>query len=492
MKRGKELLWNVFCQLPLKPGVHRMNSMQMEKKTALLIVEDDLELRRQLRWALEDDFNVFEASSAEEALSVLMSEFIDIVTLDISLGTSQDDRSGMELLRHIQETYPEVKVIMVTGHSERELAIEAIGCGAIDYYEKPIDLPEFRIVLQRAAYVQSLEKENRRLARLLAEQSQLERIIGNSPQMLEVFDVIKKVAPTDATVLITGESGTGKELVARALHSLSPRQQGPFVAINCGAIPDTLLESELFGHEKGAFTGAHARKLGKFEIANGGTIFFDEIAELSPSLQVKILRFLESRSFERVGGNETIRVNVRFIAATNRKLEENIHDGSFREDLYYRLSVIQIHLPPLRDRGDDIVLLANHFLRLYNQQFKKRIWGFSDSCVQIMKRYRWPGNVRELENRVKRAVILSSNKYLSPEDMGFGSAQGTPKYDGGLRAALDEVEKRMVEHALSLYDGNISKASAFLKVSRAHLYDLLKKHGLERQNFRKGKFCETS
>ncbi|MCM8826820.1 MAG: sigma-54 dependent transcriptional regulator, partial [Candidatus Omnitrophica bacterium] len=380
-------------------------------KAKLLIVDDDLGLLKQLKWALESDYEVVTSDNYHEALRLLREFKPELVILDINLnGLVNTSKDGIELLDRIKSSSPFTKVIMVTGNSSKDLALESISKGAFDYYLKPVNIEELKILLRRAFYIQGLELENQRLTDEIERKFKFEEMVGTSPKMEDIFRLIRKVATTDATVLVTGESGTGKELVANAVHYLSSRRGNPFIVINCGAIPENLLESELFGHEKGAFTDAYARKIGKLEVANRGTVLLDEIGEMSLNLQVKILRFLQERIIERVGGNTPIELDVRVIAATNSDLKKKIEENKFREDLYYRLSVINIDLPPLRERGEDILLLANYFLNKYKKDVpNKEIKGFTKEARDAMVSFSWPGNVREMENRIRRALILADS-----------------------------------------------------------------------------------
>jgi len=384
------------------------------------------------------------------------------------------------VLRNAMELDPESKVIVITGNETKHLALKAIQMGAYDYFTKPIDLQEIKVIINRAIYIQKLERENKLLLEKLEEERKFHGIIGNCPQMMKVFDIVHRVASTDATVLVYGESGTGKELVARAIHHQSPRKSKSFMPINCGAIPENLLESELFGHEKGAFTGAIGLRKGKFELADGGTIFLDEIGELSSALQVKILRFLQEKEIERVGGREAIGLDVRIIAATNKDLQREMEKGTFREDLYYRLSVVSLSLPPLRDRGEDIVLLANSFLNHFNKEYGKSIKTFSSDALLQLQTYQWPGNVRELENRIKRAVIMARDNVLISEDLDL--PLGTKSRKSTLKEAKDELEEKFIREALIRHRGNISRAAREMSVSRATLYDLLEKHNIDKED----------
>jgi two-component system NtrC family response regulator len=405
------------------------------------------------------------------------------VTLDLGLPPDADGAGeGLLCLKELLRANPYLKVIIVTGNTDKANAHEGVSAGAYDYMSKPLDMDEFRIVLKRAFHLASIELENKELKSGGGKEVVFEEILGTSSAMQEIFLTITKVAPTDVPVLITGESGTGKELVARAIHRRSMRKDEPFVAINCGAIPENLLESELFGHEKGAFTGAHALKLGKIELANKGTIFFDEVGELPLQLQVKLLRFLQEQEIERVGGKKTIKVNVRVLAATNRELEKAIKEGTFREDMYYRLALIHMKIPPLRERKDDVMLCAMAFLHRYAKELESSFKGFTTEAVEAICRYEWPGNVRELENRIKRAVIMAEGNRITDIDLSI-----TPDNYNSI-AAADEVltlkdsrevaEKEFIAKALLRHSGNISRTALDLSVSRPTLYDLLKKHGL--------------
>ncbi|MCM8773452.1 MAG: PEP-CTERM-box response regulator transcription factor [Candidatus Omnitrophica bacterium] len=449
-------------------------------KAKLLIVDDDLGLLKQLKWALESDYEVVTSDNYDEALRLLREFKPELVFLDINLnGLVNSGKDGIELLDRIKSFSPFTKIIMVTGNNSKDLALESISKGAFDYYLKPVNIEELKIVLRRAFYIQGLEVENHRLTEEIEKKFKFEEMVGTSPQMEDIFRLIRKVATTDATVLVTGESGTGKELVAKAIHYLSLRKGNPFIVINCGAIPENLLESELFGHEKGAFTDAYARKIGKLEVANRGTVFLDEIGEMSLNLQVKILRFLQERIIERVGGNTPIELDVRVIAATNSDLKKKIEENKFREDLYYRLSVINIDLPPLRERGDDIMLLANYFLNKYKTEVpNKDIKGFTKEARESMVSFSWPGNVRELENRVRRALILADGPFISPLELGLVKENGENDYLGkfSLKDARQYIESKFIKKAIGESKGNLSLAAKMLGISRPTLYDLMKKY----------------
>ena len=448
-------------------------------KKKILIVDDEEGIRSQIYWALSDHYEVFQAADAPAALDIVKAEKPDLATIDIALSSVGEDTHGIDLLVDALEAHPEMKIIMVTGNEEKETALKAIDAGAHDYFQKPVDLDELKVIIRRALYVRQLEAENRDLQAKLAATRVFHEIIGSSPKMVDVFKKIETIANSEYTVLITGESGTGKELVAKAIHTQSQRCDKPFITINCGAIPETLLESELFGHEKGAFTDAIAQKKGKFENADTGTVFLDEIGELSLMLQVKLLRFLQEQSIERVGGGQPIKLDVRILAATNKNLADEVKNKNFREDLYYRLSVINIDLPRLYDRGDDVVLLANHLLDRFAAENNRVGCSFDPKAVARMRIHDWPGNVRELENRIKRAVILSADRRIKAADMGFDpEMQSELKTLAQLR---EEVESDYINQALLRHNWNVSRAANDLGVSRTTLYDLLDKYGIKRQ-----------
>ena len=453
----------------------------MEK---LLVIDDSEEIRKQLKWGIGKEYAVLLAQDGSEALSVFKRHHPKVVTLDLGLpphenGAGEGFRCLEEMLKH----NPAVKVIVLTGNSERGNALRAVQMGAYDFYQKPIDLKELKTIINRAFYLHSIEEENRKLCSTMDDKtSELGGMIGQCQEMLRVFSTIRKVATSDISVLIAGESGTGKELVARAIHSMSFRKDFAFIPINCGAIPESLLESELFGHEKGAFTGAHVQVQGKVEYAHKGTIFLDEIGELPANLQVKLLRFLQEKTIQRVGGREDVHVDARIIAATNIDISKAIQEGTFREDLYYRVGVLVVNLPPLRKRGEDILLLSNLFLRRFSQEFRKNVRGFSPASVKLLESYEWPGNVRELENRIQRAVIMSEFSQIEPHDLGFTERSWAHKMKlqelTTLREARDRIERELIISAVEKHGGNIARASEELGISRPTLYDLMKKHGL--------------
>jgi two-component system NtrC family response regulator len=447
----------------------------------ILIVDDEQSILSQLKWGLSDEYEVLTAATPDEAKRLLRDQAPAVVTLDLALGVRGAEReAGLHLLDEIVDAYPLTKVIMVTGNDKRENALTAIRRGAVDWYPKPIQLEELKTILRRAFHVHRIEADN--AIGVAPGRKRYHRLVGESEPMRKVFSLIQRVAPTDATVLVLGENGTGKELVAHAIHQASGRKDGPFVPISCGAIPETLLETELFGHEKGAFTDAYRTREGKFELANGGTIFLDEIGELPVHLQVKLLRFLQDHVIERVGGREAQRVDARVVAATNRDLRAAIAAGGFREDLFYRLSVLTIQVPPLRGRGDDVHMLAEFFLEFYSKHHKRRIKGFTRAALRAVQAHPWPGNVRELENRVQRGVILARDAYLRPEDLELAEPQGEGPRT--LQEARDDAERQLLVEALTRNAGNITRASRDIDVSRPTFHDLLRKHGIEAERFR--------
>jgi two-component system, NtrC family, response regulator len=449
------------------------------EKQKLLIVDDDEEIRTQMKWALVADYDVLLAEDRQSALKVLKRERPLVMTLDLGLPPHpREATEGMHTLSEALREDASMKVIIITGQGEKEHAMRAVSQGAYDFLCKPIRVEELKGILRRAFYVAGVAREHREQRRL-SERDAVEGMFGRSPQMREVFAAIRKVADSEAPVLIVGESGTGKELVARAIHRQSPRRKGPFVAINCGAIPENLLESELFGHEKGAFTGAHVQRQGRIESAQGGSLFLDEVGEMPLALQVKLLRFLQERRIERVGGRGEIRVDVRVMAATNVDLQQAMAEGRFREDLYYRLGVVVIPVPPLRAREGDLLPLARALLQQYAAENKKGALEFSPHAVRALTGHEWQGNVRELENRIKRAVIMAEGPQVSPEDLELASPA---KHEGrgGLREAREALERDMVLRALARNKGNLTQVAADLGISRPTLYELMGKLGIER------------
>jgi two-component system NtrC family response regulator len=448
------------------------------EKPKLLIVEDDAGLQKQLKWTF-DDYEVLQATNRGEALGQLRRCEPPVVLQDLGLPPDPDGVSeGMATLKEILSLSPRTKVIVVTGNADRDNAVRAVGLGAYDFYQKPLDKEVLRLIVGRALEIHSLEAQNRALRESQAG-SPLAGIIATDERMLKVCRRVEKVAPTSASVLVLGESGTGKELIARAVHDLSTRAKGRFVAINCAAIPEQLLESELFGHEKGAFTGAVKTTPGKIELADGGTLFLDEIGDMPLPLQAKLLRFLQERVIERVGGRTEIPVDVRILCATHQDLKALIAQQRFREDLYYRISEVPIELPPLRDRTGTAAVLAHAFLRRYGAENGVPKRGFTPEALAAIEAHSWPGNVRELENKVKTAVIMAEGPLVTAEDLGLASISAD-----GLLFSLKEVrsraERAAIYQAMAVADGNISKAADLLGVSRPTLYDLMERYGLRR------------
>ncbi len=450
------------------------------EKTKLLIVDDVEDIRTQMKWALAEEYEVFEAEDFTSAMERFETHRMPLVTLDLGLTSDPNGvEEGFRLLDEVLRFQRETKVVVITGQEQREHALRAISVGAYDFFNKPIHLDELKVVLRRARHVYDLERENRELQRGPSGDS-FEGIIGFCPAIQDVFRAVRRVASSDAQVLISGESGTGKELVARAVHRLSERSPGPFIAINCGAIPENLLESELFGHEKGAFTGAHMRRAGRIESAHRGTLFLDEVGELPVTLQVKILRFLQEHRLERVGGRQEIAVDVRVIAATNADLDREMKEERFREDLYYRLAVVRLALPPLRERGEDITVLAKIFLERFAAENKKSITAFTAEALDSLQSYDWPGNVRELENRVKRAIIMAEGRKLTSADLELGSNSKERYRSVTLKEAREELERDLIRRTLRKHNGNMTRTAAELQVSRPTLYELMDKLGIRK------------
>jgi two-component system, NtrC family, response regulator len=448
-------------------------------KPKLLIIDDDENIRTSMKWALTADYGILTASDRLSALQVFGEERPALVTLDLGLPPCPNGvEEGFRILAELLELDPHLKVIIITGQDGRENALQAIGQGAYDFLCKPIQVDELQVILRRAVRVAKLEHDYQALQTRVGEDS-FAGMLGASPQMQEVFSAIGSVQGTEVPVLVLGESGTGKELVARAIHGGGARSQGPFVAINCAAIPETLLESELFGHEKGAFTGAHMQRKGRIEMAHGGTLFLDEIGDLPLALQSKLLRFLQEHQLERLGGRSAITVDTRVIAATNTDLKRAMRDKLFREDLYYRLGVVVITLPPLREREGDVMLLAETFLRRIVTEQNKKISGFGQQALRAIESYSWPGNVRELENRIERAVIMAKNPKLSVGDLQLSSIG--EKYHGmKLKEARESLEKELVLKSLTKNKHNLTKVAAELGISRPTLYELMDRLDIER------------
>ena len=448
-----------------------------KSKPKLLIVEDDEGIQRQLRWSFED-YEVIVAGNRPDALALFRSEVPAVVTIDLGLPPDPDGTSeGFATLQEIMKFAVETKVIVVTGNDDRQSALRAVSMGAYDFYRKPIAADELGFIIKRAMHLHELEDENRRLQQSSANMP-LSGLITADSGMIKACGLVEKVADTSVTVMLLGESGTGKELLARAVHELSPRAGQPFSAINCAAIPETLLESELFGHEKGAFTGAIKQTRGKIELAEKGTLFLDEIGDVPLSMQVKLLRFIQERVIERIGGRQQIPVDVRIVCATNQNLMSLIAQGRFREDLYYRLGELVISIPPLRDRENDAELLAHSHLAKFNKEHGRSVRGFSDEALAAIAAYDWPGNVRELENRVKRAIIMCEGNLITPADLDLAEGDASPPVLN-LAQAREEAERREIPRALSRAEGNISQAAKLLGVSRPTLYDLMRHHGFK-------------
>ncbi|MBZ5668585.1 MAG: sigma-54 dependent transcriptional regulator [Acidobacteriia bacterium] len=454
--------------------------METESSVNVLVVDDDQDTRELLREVLSDEgYRVMTSGSGEEALEIGKQELFDVIISDMRLGP---DLNGLDVLRAYKAIQPESEVILITAFGSMETAIEAVKAGAFDYISKPFKIDEVVLQVQRALGNRKLVRENRNLKRQLGSQVQLSSLVGNSPRMLEIYKKIAMVADLRSTVLICGESGTGKELVAKAIHYNGPRADQCFYAVNCGALTETLLETELFGHVRGSFTGATENKRGIFEAASGGTVFLDEVSEMSPTLQVKVLRTLEEQEVRRIGSNEVVKVDVRIIAASNRNLAERVEEEKFRQDLYYRLRVIEIEIPPLRDRSEDIPLLVEHFLKKLGSE-RGRAFSVSTHALSTLMSYSWPGNVRELENALESAVALNRTGVIVPEDL-------PDKVRGGTREvkrledfyaelpSLEEVEKRYLAHVLKVTGGNKVKTSAILGINRRTLYRKAEKYKL--------------
>ena len=455
-----------------------------EQRPRILVIDDRDEIRTQLRWGLKPHFDVVPAATSDEARRAILNGSYDAVSLDLGLPPDADGASeGLRLLEELLRHDPGLKIVVLTGNRDHDSAVRAVRLGAYDYFLKPIDLEKLAAILQRATALSRLDREALRAEAVEAGAAPLPEIIGDSPAMRQIFDTIRRVARTDATVLISGESGTGKELIARAVHAQSPRRERPFAAINCSAIPETLVESELFGHEKGSFTGAHAQRKGRLEMADGGTVFLDEIAELPPAIQVKLLRVLQERQFERVGGRELLQLDIRILAATNRNVEQAVREGKFREDLYYRLAVVSIHVPPLRDRLDDLRALASHFLKRFAAEYQVRVRHFSAEALAALDTYAWPGNVRELENRIKRAVLMAQRHRIGAADLGLGEEFAVAALSP-LKDARDEVERNLLVSALRRYRGKVSRAAVAVQISRTAFHQLLVKHGIDPEEYR--------
>jgi two-component system, NtrC family, response regulator len=451
------------------------------QRRRLLILENDRSLRRELE-AVFSDLDVTACETSDQTLATVRRTEPDVVLFD--LGTAHKPAlaaQSLELLRQILNISPDTKIIAMTAHDARELAVAAVGLGAVDFYHKPLDAGVLSIVVRRALRIRELEEENWRLRERTGAMA-LEGIMGVSDAMRSLCRAVEKVAPTNATVLLLGESGTGKELLARAVHRLSGRAHKPFVAINCAAIPETLLESELFGYEKGAFTGAARRTAGKLELSDGGTVFLDEIGEMPAPLQAKLLRVVQERTVERIGGRTPLVLDLRIVCATNRNLDTLIGNGAFRDDLFYRISEVAIRVPPLRDRQGDSLLLAQFLLQQISERFGKPTRGLAPDAIRAIQAHRWPGNVRELENRIKAAVIMAEGAVVTASDLGLEDPGDDPEYLN-LRVARQRAEVQAVRQSLAMARGNLSRAAELLGVTRPTLYDLLAKHGIDAAQF---------
>lgn len=439
----------------------------------ILIVDDEQIVRDSLtHWFEEDGYQVSSAADAFDVLRELEPGKYDIMLVDIKMPKM----SGLELLEKVKSIDPDCIVIIITAYASVPSAVQALKSGAFDYVTKPIDPDELSHLIKNAIKQKSLKRENIALKTSIDELFSFEGLIGESQEMKKVFELIKIVAPQDTTVMIRGESGTGKELIARAIHMNSPRRYYPIIPVNCGAFTETLLESELFGHEKGAFTGAQYRRKGKIEMANGGTLFLDEVGSVSPKMQIELLRVLETKQFNRVGGNEIVKVDFRLISATNENLEKLVEEGKFREDLYYRLNVFTIYIPPLRERRSDIPILANYFVQKFARQMNKPVLKISDEAMDILLNHNWPGNVRELENAIERAMVVGKPPEIKPSDLPFHIEKNFLNDTD----SLEIVEKNHIQRVLKKYDWNISRAAAALEIDRVTLYNKIKKYGLQK------------
>jgi two-component system, NtrC family, response regulator len=450
-------------------------------KPKVLIVDDDEGIRTQMKWALGEDYEIYFAEDRKGALEAFKATSPAVTLLDLGLPPHPNQcDEGLAALSEVLAIDTTAKVIVVSGQGEKQNALQAVGAGAYDFLCKPVEMEELKLLLQRCIQVVELEREYRELQKSQRPET-FENMLGTSPQMQAVFAFIRKVGGTNVPVLLLGESGTGKEMAAAAIHRRSVRKNGPFVAINCNAIPENLLESELFGHEKGAFTGAHIQRKGLLETASGGTLFLDEIGELPPAVQVKLLRFLQEQRLQRVGGRQEIQVDTRLVTATNADLKQIIDMGKFREDLYFRLAVVTIRLLPLRERGEDVVLLAREFLQRYAAQSGQTKLVFAPDALRAITRYSWPGNVREVQNRVKRAVIMASGSRVTAKDLELQQSQDLASSATTLREAREHVERELIEQALKRNYGKITAAAADLGISRPTLYELMGKLGIAKE-----------
>lgn len=448
-------------------------------KEILLVVEDDPGIQKQMKWSFSD-YQIVMAQDRSSAIAALRRHEPKVVTLDLGLPPDPANASeGLATLQEILELAPLTKIIVITGNEDKDNALKAIAMGAHDFYQKPIDDDTMSVIIQRAFFVANIELENEAL-----KQSSLDEngFLGRSQQIQKVSRMVERIAPTEVTTLLLGESGTGKEVLARAIHQKSPRKDQPFIAINCASIPENLLESELFGFERGAFTGAHKTTEGKIECANGGTLFLDEIGDMPFPLQAKILRFLQEKVIERVGGRKEIPVDVKIVCATHQNLAQMVQEKAFREDLFYRISEMTINIPPLRERDEDVVILARAFLHNFNRQMQRNVVGFSEDAIVAMSSYHWPGNIRELQNKIKSALIMADSKLITADDLALNlqSDEEQPKMALNLRQVREQAEKQAVLKALALSDGNVSNTANLLGVTRPTLYALMDKYALQR------------
>jgi DNA-binding NtrC family response regulator len=449
------------------------NSPISSRPIRILVVDDEPSVRESLgKWFLESGFQVGTAKNAREALEMFEKNTWDVVLLDIRMP----GMDGLELQAKIQKKDPDTIIVIITAYASVDTAIRALKQGAFDYITKPFDLQNLEHLIRNAVEQRRLKVENRQLKKKIGELVKTEEIIASSPAMARVLELVNTVAPTDSSVLICGESGTGKELIARAIHARSPRRNMPMITVNCAALPETLLESELFGHERGAFTGAHCRRIGKIELADGGTLFLDEIADISPKAQIDLLRVIETKQFTRLGGNQTIHSDFRLICATNKNLEEEVEKGNFREDLFYRINVFTIEVPPLRERKEDIPLLVHHFINKYRATIRKEITGIDEAAMAYLCSYHWPGNVRELENAIERAMVVGKPPRIVLEDLPVRSAKERKKI-----IALREVEKNHILDVLNQTGWNITRAAELLEIDRVTLYNKIKRYGLKKR-----------
>lgn len=442
----------------------------------LLIVDDDLGVQKQLKWSLSD-YDVVLADNRESAIAAVRRFEPSVVTLDLGLPPDTANASeGLATLQEILTIAPHTKVIVITGNDNHDVALKAIELGAYDFYQKPVDAEVINVIVSRAFGLATLEQDNRSMKAFVGAET---GIIGNSASIDRMRQMVHRVAPTEITVLLLGESGTGKEVTAKAVHNVSNRAKKPFIAINCASIPETLLESELFGFEKGAFTGAHKTTKGKIECAEGGTLFLDEIGDMPFNLQAKLLRFLQEKVVERIGGRQEIPVDVRVVCATNQHLQNMVSAKEFREDLYYRISEITLDIPPLRDREEDVLILAQYFLQQYAKEYKSSVKSFADDAIAALKQHRWPGNIRELQNKVKSSVIMATSNQVTAMDLGLiSSSEDTYELSLNLRTVREQAETAAIKKAYALTEGNMSKAAALLGITRPTLYSLIEKYGL--------------